>query len=214
MPVVISLFDHSGRFVAPWAAAGFTCYCVDLQHPPGETWAGNVCCVGGDVRRFVPPPGPVAFVAAFPPCTDLSNAGAHLFQVKGLRALAAALDLVGAADDFCQRLGAPYFIENPRGQLRHYFGKPDHEFDPCDYAGYLPPAEQEREAVTKRTFLWTGHGFRMPERRAVVPTRGSFVDKVPGGPNQANARSLTPRGFSRAVFATHAPAYASPQAKG
>ena len=217
MPVVISLFDHSGRFVAPWAAAGFTCYCVDLQHPPGETWMGNVCLVGGDVRRFVPPgpdAGPVAFVAAFPPCTDLSNAGANLFRVKGLRALAAALDLVGAADDLCQRLGAPYFIENPRGQLRHYFGPPSHEFDPCEYAGHLPADEQEREAYTKRTFLWSGHGFQMPERRPVFPIRGSMVEKVPGGKNQANIRSLTPRGFAAAVFATHAPAYASPQIQG
>ena len=54
--IVISLFDYSGRFVEPWAAAGYTCYCVDVQHPPGETWAGNVGLVGGDVRRFAPSP--------------------------------------------------------------------------------------------------------------------------------------------------------------
>jgi len=199
--VVISLFDHSGRFVEPWAAAGYTCYCVDVQHPPGETWAGNVCLVGGDLRRFVPPPGPIAFVAAFPPCTDLSNAGAHLFRVKGLRALAAALDLVGAAADLCQALGAPYFIENPRGQLRHYWREPDHQFDPCEYAGWLP--DPEAEAYTKRTCLWTGHGFRMPEKRPVFPVKGSMVDKVPGSKNRANLRSLTPRGFSAAVFYAH-----------
>ena len=200
--VVVSLFDHSGRFVAPWAAAGYTCYCVDVQHPPGETWQGNVCLVGGDVRRFVPPAGPVAFVAAFPPCTDLSNAGAHLFRVKGLRALAASLDLVGAAIDLCEQLGAPYFIENPRGQLRHYWREPDYQFDPCEYAGWL--ADPEPEAYTKRTCLWTGHGFQMPEKRPVFPVRGSMVDKVPASKNRANIRSLTPRGFSAAVFAAHA----------
>ncbi|RSK49401.1 hypothetical protein [Hymenobacter rigui] len=204
-PLVISLFDHSGRFVAPWAAAGYVCYCVDVQHPPGETWQGNVCLVGGDMRRFVPPPGPVAFVAAFPPCTDLSNAGAHLFRVKGLRALAAALDLVGAAADLCQRLGAPYFLENPRGQLRHYWREPDYQFDPCEYAGWLP--DPETEAYTKRTCLWTGHGFRMPEKRPVFPVQGSMVDKVPGSKNRANLRSLTPRGFSAAVFHAHHSAF-------
>ncbi|GAB2784871.1 hypothetical protein HNQ93_002498 [Hymenobacter luteus] len=200
-PTVISLFDHSGRFVEPWAAAGYTCYCVDVQHPPGQTWMGNVCLVGGDVRRFVPPAGPVAFVAAFPPCTDLSNAGAHLFKVKGLRALAASLDLVGAADDLCHQLGAPYFIENPRGQLRHYFGEPCYQFDPCEYAGWLP--DPGVEAYTKRTCLWTGHGFRMPEKRPVFPVKGSMVDKVPQSKNRANLRSLTPRGFSAAVFHAH-----------
>ena len=111
---VISLFDHSGRFAEPWAAAGYTCYCVDVQHPPGQTWLCNVCLVGGDVRRFVPPPGPIAFIAAFPPCTDLSNAGAHLFRLKGLRALAASLDLVGAAVDLCDKAGAPYILHPPR----------------------------------------------------------------------------------------------------
>ena len=203
-PVVLSLFDHSGRFVEPWAAAGYVCYCVDGQHPPGETWQGNVCLVGGDVRRFVPPPSPVAFVAAFPPCTDLSNAGAHLFRVKGLRALAAALDLVGAAADLCDRLGAPYFVENPRGQLRHYWRAPDYEFDPCEYAGYLP--DPAAGAYTKRTFLWTGHGFRLPDKRPVFPVRGSLVDQVPGSKNRANLRSLTPRGFSAAIFHAHHPA--------
>ena len=62
----------------------------------------------------------------------------HPFRVKGLRALAAALDLVGTAADLCERLGAPYFIENPRGQLRHYWREPDAQFNPCEYAGYLP----------------------------------------------------------------------------
>ncbi|WBO84479.1 hypothetical protein [Hymenobacter yonginensis] len=203
-PAVISLFDHSGRFVAPWVAAGYVCYCVDVQHPPGETWQGNVCLVGGDVRRFVPPPGPVAFVAAFPPCTDLSNAGAHLFRVKGIRALAAALDLVGAAADLCHRLGAPYFLENPRGQLRHYWREPDYQFDPCEYAGWLE--DPHAEAYTKRTCLWTGHGFQMPEKRPVFPVQGSLVDKVSGSKNRANLRSLTPRGFSAAVFHAHHPA--------
>ena len=199
--VVISLFDHSGRFVEPWAAAGYTCYCVDVQHPAGETWMGNVCLVGGDVRHFTPPPGPIAFVAAFPPCTDLSNAGAHLFRVKGLRALAAALDLVGTAADLCERLGAPYFIENPKGQLRHYWREPEHRFSPCEYTGWL--ANPSDEAYTKHTCLWTSHGFRMPERRPVFPIQGSMVDKVSGSKNRANIRSLTLRGFAAAVFTTH-----------
>ena len=199
--VVISLFDHSGRFVEPWAAAGYTCYCVDVQHPAGQTWMGNVCLVGGDVRHFSPPPGHIAFVAAFPPCTDLSNAGAHLFRVKGLRALAAALDLVGTAADLCERLGAPYFIENPKDQLRHYWREPEHRFSPCEYAGWL--ANPTDEAYTKHTCLWTGHGFRMPEKRPVFPIHGSMVDKLSGSKNRANIRSLTPRGFAAAVFTTH-----------
>ena len=35
--IVISCFDKSTVMVKPWAEAGYTCYCVDIQHPPGET---------------------------------------------------------------------------------------------------------------------------------------------------------------------------------
>jgi len=53
--LVISLFDFSGNMVAPWAEAGFTCYCVDLQHPPGETRDGKIIRVGEfSCKRKIP----------------------------------------------------------------------------------------------------------------------------------------------------------------
>ena len=54
-PIVISCFDLTTTLVQPWADAGYLCYCVDLQHPPGETREGNIIRVGTDVREWLPP---------------------------------------------------------------------------------------------------------------------------------------------------------------
>jgi hypothetical protein len=62
--IVISLFDQSRNIVEPWDKAGFTCYCVDVEHAPGEThWKHAIyrcrhsrlarsVCIGKDFLRF------------------------------------------------------------------------------------------------------------------------------------------------------------------
>src|ERR1700679_1956356 len=92
--IVISCFDYSTNFVKPWAEAGYTCYCVDLQHEGGGSIQGNIIRVGADVREWLPPRmEPIAFAAFFPPCTDLAVSGASHFKRKGLGRLADAIDL-------------------------------------------------------------------------------------------------------------------------
>jgi hypothetical protein len=66
-PIIISLFDYTGNMVAPWAAEGFLCYCVDLNHPAGEHRDGNIIRVGADVREWLPPYGLIRMLFAFPP---------------------------------------------------------------------------------------------------------------------------------------------------
>ena len=200
LPIVLSLFDLTTTLVQPWAEAGHLCYCVDLQHPPGETRTGNIIRVGTDVREWLPPYAPVAFAAFCPPCTDTAISGRAHFRRKGLPAVIRALQLF----DWSARLAAwcscPYFIENPVSTVSTYWRPPDFRFDPCDYAGYLPPDRQLAEAYTKRTCLWTGGGFVLPEHKAVVPFLGSKMHNLPDSKNRANLRSATPAGFARAVF--------------
>jgi len=62
--IVISLFDHTGNMVRPWAEAGFRCYCVDWQHPAGETRDGNMVRVGADVQEWLPPYAPASVLFA------------------------------------------------------------------------------------------------------------------------------------------------------
>lgn len=94
--------------------------------------------------------------------------------------------------------GAPFMIENPVGALSRHMGEPDHIFDPCDYAGYLE--EPTPEAYTKKTCLWTGNGFVMPEPKRVVPILGSKMHLMAPSDDRADERSVTPRGFAEAVF--------------
>lgn len=195
--IVISLFDLTGNMVAPWANAGYHCYCVDWQHPAGETRQGNITFVGADVREWLPPFAPVKALFAFPPCTDVAVSGARWFKDKGLGALIRALQFFEAAVRLAEWTGAPYLIENPVNTVATYWRKPDHTFDPCDYGGYLTPPG---DAYTKRTWLWTGKGFVMPPPKRVVPTEGSRMHRLAPTKERANLRSATPKGFAQAVF--------------
>jgi len=201
--VVVSLCDYTANMVRPWAEAGYLCYCVDLQHAPGERKEGSIVFVGADVREWLPPCCEVAIVFAFPPCTDVAVSGARWFKDKGLGALIRSLQLFDACVRLAEWSQAPYMIENPVTAVSTHWRKPDHLFDPCDFGGYLtPPAD----AYTKRTCLWTGNGFSMPTPRPVAPTEGSRMHRIGPRNDRANLRSATPNGFARAVFeANHKP---------
>jgi len=203
-PAALFLFEHSTRTAGPWAAAGYLCYCVDIDHPAGESREGNIIRIGHDLLNWQPPADVVfSFAAAMPPCTDLTKSGARWWKEKGLHRLADAIKLVAVAADLCESLNCPYYIENPNGALSTHWRKPDYDFDPCEYAGYLPAAERIEEAYTKRTNLWTGGGFVMPEKKEVVPLLGSKMHLLAPGPNRARLRSESPRGFALAVTLTN-----------
>ena len=183
--------------VGPWAEAGFLCYCVDLQHPAGESRAGNIISVGADIREWLPPFAAVAAVFAFPPCTDVAVSGARWFKDKGLAALIRALQLFDACVRIAEWTGAPYLIENPVSTVSTHWRRPDYSFDPCDYGGYLHPPG---DPYTKRTCLWVGNSFIMPPKRRVLPKEGSRMHKLGPSSERANIRSATPKGFAQAVF--------------
>ena len=195
--IVISLFDHATNMVAPWANAGFLCYCVDLRHPPGEQHEGNIIRIGADVREWLPPFSEVAAVFAFPPCTDVAVSGARWFQDKGIGSLIEALQFFEAAVRIGEWTKAPYMIENPVSTVSSYWRKPNFAFDPCDYGGYLTPPG---DAYTKRTCLWTGNGFVMPKTKRVVPIEGSRMHRLRPSADRGARRSATPKGFAQAVF--------------
>jgi len=203
---VVSLCDKSGVAVKPWADAGYTCYCVDIQHSIRaeitETNqmefsfdAGNIHYVWGDVRTWSPPEhvaGNIAMLMAFPPCTHVAVSGARDFRTKGTALLRDSLEMFSACEHAARWSGAPYFIENPVGKFSDHMGKPTHTFQPWQYG----------DNWTKLTCLWTGNGFVMPE--PYVAERPDNVQdliwKMPPSKDRADMRSLTPQGFANAVF--------------
>lgn len=184
--------------VQPWLDAGYPCTIVDLQHPRGETTDGLLTRVGCDVADYLPPREAFSIVFAVPPCTHLAISGARWFQEKGLGSLVEALRLVEACRRICEWADTRYLLENPVGVLSTYWRKPDFMFDPRDFGGYLE--DRDADAYTKRTCLWTGGGFEMPEPDRVEPTQGSKMHFISPGPNRADLRSVTPAGFAQAVF--------------
>jgi hypothetical protein len=201
----IFLCDVTGTMAEPWAAAGYPCICVDVQHSIRRARdAGNIRFIWGDVRSWrLPDDVRPVFVAAFPPCTHVAGSGARDFVLKGGAMLRDALETFEACRAVASWSGAPYCIENPVGVLSNipHIGKPDHYFDPCDFAGYAE--NPEGDAYTKRTCLWTGNGFVMPEPRRVEPTQGSKMWLMPPSDDRADQRAATPSGFARAVFAAN-----------
>jgi hypothetical protein len=195
--IVLSLCDRTTNIVQPWAEAGYTCYCVDIQFPEGEHRHGNIILVGADVRTWQPPPLRYAIVFAQPPCTNLAVSGAAWFQSKGLRGLIDGLELVEACQRVCDMAKAPYMIENPVSTLSTYRGKPDFNFHPFEFGGY--PGGHD-DGYTKKTCLWTGGGFLHPERRPIPVTKPNYIKHMPPSTHRSDLRSVTPKGFARAIF--------------
>jgi len=120
---------------------------------------------------------------AFPPCTDLSAAGAVFWPTKASAgtSLAAAALLLAIADKVYQ---APRgLIENPRGLAFRLLGRPSLVVDPWMYA--LTGAENRR----KRTAIWL-HNWPPPLQvfsDATAPAR--FMSWASGRCQTTRARS-------------------------
>ena len=185
--------------VKPWLEAGVPCVTVDLQSAENEhPLRTHLSC---DVVNYRPDDhndDRPLIVFGFPPCTHLASSGARWFRDKGLGKLIEALSIVEAVRSICDASGAPYAIENPVGTLATYWREPDHQFHPVHYVGYSP--NPKADEYTKKTCLWTGGGFVMPDRKPGEPTMGSLMHRLPPSENRADLRSAMPLGFAYAVF--------------
>jgi len=158
----------------------------------------------------------VVFGMGFPVCTDLAVSGAAHFKRKRERdplfQRKAANYAIWCAELF-QALDCPYFIENPVSVLSTLWRKPNYSFHPYQYGGYIDPEQAEHpkwpdyiapmDAYPKKTCLWTGGGFTMPQKSPVEPETGHSRQHLKlGGKSMKtkNIRSATPRGFAQAVF--------------
>ena len=204
-PIAVSLFDLTGNMLIPWRDAGYECWIVDNQHPQavsngGVTEQDGFFKVHYDLSMPWMTPFDkerIEFVAAFPPCDHLAVSGSRWFRGKGLRSLARSINLFATAAEFCEWAAVPYMIENPVSTISTYWRKPDYSFDPYEYTEL-----EAGDNYTKKTCLWTGNGFVMPERSqdSSLGAPDDRIHKCPPSANRSNIRSATPMGFARAVF--------------
>lgn len=208
--VVISLCDLTGHMVQPWIDAGYRAVLVDPQHGTSSD-DGRVERIAGTVLDAAPRLGEimrtenVVAVFGFPPCTDVAVSGSRWFETKAAKdkhfqakaaLVAEQCRMIGLA------AGAPWFFENPVSVFSSIFGTPDHTFHPADFTGHCA-----NDNYTKKTCLWTGGGFVMPEafRDEALGAPDNRIHMAPPGPERANFRSATPLGFAQAVFLANAP---------
>ena len=226
--IVISLYDYTGEALKPWAMAGYQCFAYDIQHEVQSTekfeGGGSINYIHADLHNIATLDfiydslygKQVTFAMAFPVCTDMAVSGAAHFKRKRERdplfQRKAANYAIWCAELF-QALDCPYFIENPVSVLSTLWRKPDYSFHPYEYGGYIDPEQAEHpkwpdyiapmDAYPKKTCLWTGGGFVMPDISPVEPETGHSRQHLKlGGKSMKtkNIRSATPRGFAQAVF--------------
>jgi len=221
--VILSLFDHSGVWSAPYARAGYTVIQCDLKH-------------GTDVRTFPwfdPGKKKVQGILLAPPCTAFAGSGAQYWGDKDADGTTTqALALVDAG----LRAVAIYqpvwwCLENPVGRLKNWLGPCAYQFDPHNFAGYLvnhpcwPDMLRLKQRMaadhvyeltagdvrlvkdcnvyTKRTQLW---GRFNPLREndvepVKVSSQGSWLQLLGGKSERTKElRSMTPAGFAQAFF--------------
>lgn len=218
MMVIWSLFDGSGIMGLPWAQAGHTVFCfnadggnhgeyfVKMKHPKinyVDMWIDEEFD-GYRKERGIPDPD---IIFAFPDCTMLAGSGAkHERESKQTEQSILHAKMV---EYLGEKYGIPWMVENPVGKMSTLYRKPDYYFNPFEYGGYMSGFESsfhdkmpQRDAYTKKTCLWTGNGFVMPERKPVAHIGKFWGWAYLGGKSQRTKqlRSLTPRGFARAVY--------------
>ena len=233
--IVLSFYDTTGLMLRPWAEAGFECHAFDIQNDEEVDECGihkhhaDLFCsdtLSSIKSRF--PPQQIIAAFAFPPCTDLSLAGARWwarkaaanpnFQVEASKRIS---DLSDWLLDFLDTDNSFYLIENPKSsKLNSLWRKYDFVFNPNDFGGYLDEEEKshplwpgmipDHDAYAKPTGLWARGPFVFPPKMTVDAERVKF-------PNQnryhspitacrsAKVRSATPRGFAKAVFLANRP---------
>ena len=207
---IISLCDYTGIFTKPWVDAGYNAIHIDPQRENNGTVIEMMPVIRAAIMS-----GKVRFVSGFPPCTDVAVSGAAHFESKGKKDKHFQAKAALIAEQ-CRMIGelsgAPWFFENPVSVFSSIFGKPQYKFDPFQFGGYLPENDTHpewpefispRDAYPKKTCLWSGNGFELPEKKEVYVKPGySDQHKKLGGKSlkTKNIRSATPRGFAQAVF--------------
>jgi len=225
-PIVIFLFSKTFTIARPWAEAGFECHLFDAAHGSDNGAVavnsnGRIITYGGDIREQRKTLGAlcrhndVRLIGSFSPCDDLALCGTKHFEKKSLNDAmfwAKAMELFHHGVFLADYFNIPYFSENPKSMITTFHRKPDFKFHPCNYGGYLPAEHKHlyypeiypgRDAYKKETWIWCGNGFVIPEKKHVIPISNDYPGwKLLGGKNDRvkNIRSVTPEGFSRAVF--------------
>lgn len=207
--VVLSIGDYSGKWSAPWRAAGYQV----LQIDPKLQTDVNLGLVGMTAQEFRSSSlfrlvhQRVTGILMAPPCTHFTSSGAQYWPAKDADGrTAGALEIVDAClqiKDWCPNLEW-WVLENPVGRLqklRPELGKPLY-VQPYQFAGFADDPESER--YTKKTGLWGEFNHALissPMEPIRACKQGSWIQKLGGSSERTKTlRSMTPTGLAWSFF--------------
>ena len=165
---ILSIFDESGQWSAPYVEAGHNVIQIDIQHDPELH----------DIRKFgveylieTLEIDTVDGIIGAPPCTDFTKSGAQYWKQKDANGSTA--DSVFMVEQFlcCVEYFKPdwYTFENPPGRLPRLvrgIGTP-FRFHPSDFAGYVEASlSLDQRALLEE--LSTRHSRGLPMTKAEI----------------------------------------------
>jgi len=190
--VIVDLCGGTGSWSKPYKEAGYDVRLVTLPD--------------NDVLTYEPPENVYGILAA-PPCTEFSLAKSTSTRdfSKGMKIVEACMKIIWK----CRINNKLKFwaLENPRGFLQQFLGKPAFSFEHWQYG----------DVGIKPTLIW-GY-FNFP-RKTVLSRPANLTRKFPNGRinavnwsvpdcpalvdknkySRADLRAITPPGFARAFF--------------
>ena len=196
--IILDLCGGTGSWSRPYKQAGYDVRIITLPEY--------------DVRSFAPPSDVYGILAA-PPCTEFSVL--NCIAAPRERDEDAGMEIVNACLRIIEQCNPKWWaMENPRGYLRKYMGKPRLTFQPWWYG----------DPWTKATDIWGN--FNIPKKEYDkwddVPKLPLYTRPNRGKPNfaflhksawkdipqlsfhepttDAEFRAMTPPGFARAFF--------------
>lgn len=177
--VILDLCGGTGAWSRPYKEAGYDVRLVTLPD--------------SDVRTYEPPDNVYGILAA-PPCTEFSVAKYNKprdFE-SGMETVFACLSIIWK----CRKKMKLKFwaLENPRGLLRQFIGKPSFTFQQWEFG----------DRGIKPTDIW---GYFESPRKIKRKRPGGLTKRFPNGRlnainwgGSAEKRAITPAGFAKAFF--------------
>lgn len=199
MKTLLSLFDYTGNWAAPFALGGWNVILWDIKHVSNyfDTHSDiNEASADYFYEHIFDNFGTVDAIIAALPCTDFAVSGARWFKEKDQNgSTAASIELAYQTlriIDLCQPDW--WAVEQPISRLHNLvpeMGSPRMYFDPCDFG----------DPYTKKTALYGNFNSNL-RKTPVEPIEGSKMHLKYGGKSDRTKelRSVTPEGFAQAFY--------------
>lgn len=197
--IILDLCGGTGAWSKPYKNTGYTVYNITSPRYDVARYINTDSHIGflrENESELVVEKNKIYGILAAPPCTMFSFARTTAKTPRdfkqGMRLVISCLGVIwGCRYNYKLKFWA---LENPKGYLRQFLGKPYLTFNPTMYGDYY----------NKRTDIWGF--FNKPRKNKVKlnPKQKSLCysnsRKLPKGKSLPERRAITPAGFAKAFY--------------